>query len=108
MLQHTMIVSFSEPIPDSELSLFLKDVEQVMRDSGTIETFETRHHVRVPADDHPPTPVATTGTAIVQMGYADIGSLNTSYAAPGLRELIQRWQARFPYTVALVNHESFS
>jgi hypothetical protein len=103
-----MIVTFSEPIPDYELDQFLKDVEQVMRDSGTIQAFEARRHVRVPADDHPPTPFTATGTAIVQFGYADIDSLNASYAAPGLREMIQRWQARFPYQVALVNHEALA
>ncbi len=70
-----------------------------------IQNNKARRHIRVPADNHPPTPVATTGTAIVQFGYASVEALNESYTAPGLRELIGRWQARVPYTVALVNHE---
>jgi len=100
-----MIVSFAEPLPAETLTQFLTEVEQVMRASGTLRSFRAESHVRVPGDDHPPTPVAITGTAIVQLGYADLGALNDAYDTPALGELIRRWQARSPYTLTMVNHE---
>lgn len=105
MIQHTMIVSFTDPLPDAELDQFLKDIEQLMWDSGTIRTFAARRHIRVPADDHSPVFAAT---AVVQFGFADLDALNASFAAPGAEELIRRWKSRFPYQVVWVNHEPLS
>jgi hypothetical protein len=100
-----MIVSFTDPIPDAELDQFLADIERVMRDSGQIQTFAARPHIRVPADDHSPVFAAT---AIVQLGLADLDALSASFAVPGAEELIQRWQSRYAYKVVWANHESFS
>jgi hypothetical protein len=105
MINHTMIVSFTEPIPDAELDRFLGDIEKVMRDSGQVQTFAARHHIRVPADDHSPVFVAT---AIVQLGLADLDALNASFTAPGAAELIGSWQSRHPYRVVWANHEALS
>ncbi|MFE7116470.1 hypothetical protein ACFU99_13755 [Streptomyces sp. NPDC057654] len=105
MINHTMIVSFHDEIPDTELDQYLKDIEQVMRDSGTIQTFHAKRHIRVPADDHSPVFVAS---AVVQLGLADVDALNASFAAPGAVELIKRWQARYPYRVVWVNHEALA
>ena len=105
MITHTMLVSFTDPIPDVDLDQFLAEVEKVMQDSGTIQSFAARRHIRVPADDHSP---VFTSTAIVQLGLADVDALNASLAAPGAGELIQRWQARYPYQVVWANHEPLS
>ncbi len=105
MINHTMIVSFDGEIPDSELDQYLKDIEQVMRDSGTIQSFAAKRHIRVPADDHSPVFVAS---AVVQLGLADVEALNASFAAPGAVELIKRWKARYPYRVVWVNHEALA
>ncbi|WP_338702842.1 hypothetical protein V2W30_36270 [Streptomyces sp. Q6] len=105
MIQHTMIVSFPDSTPDSDVDQFLKDIEQVMRDSGTITTFAAARHLRVPEDDHSP---VFTATAIVQIGLADRDTLLASFAAPGVEELIRRWQARHPYQVVWANHEPLS
>ncbi|MFJ8752690.1 hypothetical protein ACIREO_25645 [Streptomyces sp. NPDC102441] len=102
MIHHTMIVSFTDPVPDADLDQFLKDIEKLMRDSGTIRTYAARRHIRVPADDHSPVFAAT---AVVQFGFADLDALNASFTAPGAEALIQRWQAQFPYKVVWVNHE---
>lgn len=105
MISHTMIVSFNEPIPDAELDQFLGDMEKLMQDSGQIQTFAARRHLRVPADDHSP---VFTATAIVQLGLAGLDALNASFTAPGLEEFIGRWQSRYPYQVVWVNHEPFA
>lgn len=102
MIHHTMIVSFTNPVPDAELDQFLKDIEQVVSDSGQIRTSSTERHIRMPADDHSPVFAAT---AIVQFGFADLDALNASFTTPGVEELIQRWQARYPYKVVWANHE---
>ena len=106
MFYQTMIVSFTEtPPPDAELDQFLKEMEQVMRDSGLAQTFAGRRAIRVPGDDHSPVFAAS---AIVLIGYADMDALNGSFTAPGLAEFIQRWQSRYPYRLVWANHEPLS
>jgi hypothetical protein len=105
MINHTMIVSFTETVPDVEIDQFLKEMEQLMRESGLIQTFAARRHIRVPADEHSPVFAAS---AIVQIGVADVGALNASFTVPGLEEFIQRWQSRYPYKVVWANHEPLS
>ncbi|HEX3962074.1 MAG TPA: hypothetical protein VHZ03_36510 [Trebonia sp.] len=105
MISHTMIVSFTNPIPDAGLDQFLSDIEHVMRDSGHIQTFVARRRVRVPADDHSPVFAAT---AIAQIGLADLDALNASFTAPGLEEVIAQWESRYPYKVVWANHEPLS
>jgi hypothetical protein len=102
MIKHTMIVSFDTSIPDADLDQYLKDIENLMMDSGHVRTFTARRHIRVPADDHSPVFVAS---AIVQIGLADPDALNALFTAPGIGELIGRWQSRYPYKVVWANHE---
>lgn len=102
MMQHTMIVSFDQPIPDGDLDAYLKDVENLMMGSGHVRTFSARRHIRVAGDDHAPVFVAT---AVVQLGLADLDALDAAFAMPETFELIGRWQARHPYKVVWVNHE---
>ena len=105
MITHTMIVSFTDSIPDADLDQFLREMEKLIRDSGLTQTFAARRHIRVPADEHSPVFAAS---AIVQLGLADVDAVNASFAAPGLEEFIGRWQSRFPYKVVWANHEPLS
>jgi hypothetical protein len=105
MINHTMIVSFPEAIPDAELDRFLSDIEKIMRDSGGVQSFAAQRHIRVPADDHSPVFVAT---AIIQFGLDSLDALGAAFTAPGLEELIAGWQARYPYRVVWANHEPLS
>lgn len=102
MINHTMIVSFAEAIPDTELRQYLADIEKAMRDTGAVEDFAVRRHIRMPGEDAIPALVAT---AILQFGVADEAALARLFAAPGAHEVIQKWQARYPYRVAWANHE---
>jgi hypothetical protein len=102
MLNHTMIVSFDPPIPDSELDQYLTDIEHLMIESGYVETVMAQRHIRVAADDYSPVFVAS---AIVQLTVADLDALNSVFTVPGAEELIARWQSRFPYKVVWANHE---
>jgi hypothetical protein len=105
MISHTMIVAFDSSIPDTDLDQYLKDIENLMMDSGHVQTFTARRHIRVPADDHSPVFVAS---AIVQLDVADLDALNAVFTLPGTEELIRRWQSRYPYKVVWVNHEPLS
>jgi hypothetical protein len=100
-----MIVSFTDPIPEGELDQFLKEMEQLTRDSGLVQAFAARPNIRVPADDHSPVFAAS---AIVRIGYADLDALNASFTTPGLEEFIKRWQSRYPYKPVWANHEPLS
>lgn len=102
MIHHTMIVSFNEPLPDGELDRYLTDIEQVMLDTGLVQSFEARRHLRIPGEETIPALIAT---AIVQVAVSDIDTLAKAFAAPGMHEVIDRWQSRHPYRVAWANHE---
>jgi hypothetical protein len=102
MVIHTMMVSFDSAIPDADLDQYLKDMESLMTDSGQVQSFATRRHIRVPADDHAP---GFVPTVIVQLQLADLDALNAAYTVPGLEDFIGRWQSRYPYQVVWANHE---
>ncbi|MEU7140920.1 hypothetical protein ABZ942_15825 [Nocardia sp. NPDC046473] len=102
MINHTMIVSFDHPLPDSTLDQYLTDIEQVMLGTGLVQSFVSRRHLAVPGEAAIPALIAT---AIVQIGVADIDTLAKAFTLPGLHEVIDRWQSRHPYKVAWANHQ---
>ncbi|MEV0398477.1 hypothetical protein [Actinoallomurus sp. NPDC050550] len=103
MINHTMIVSFDQPLPDTELDQYLADIERVMLDAGFVQSVVARRHIPVPGEEAIPALIAT---AIVQITVADIDALAKGFSAPGLHEVIDRWQSRHPYKVAWANHEA--
>ncbi|TWV53663.1 hypothetical protein FRZ03_09180 [Streptomyces misionensis] len=103
MINHTMIVSFDQPLPDAELDQYLADIKQVMLDSGYVQSVATRRHLPVPGEEAIPALIAT---ALVHVTVADIDALTKAFSAPGLHEVIDRWQSRHPYKVAWANHEA--
>ncbi|TVT62621.1 hypothetical protein FNH05_00740 [Amycolatopsis rhizosphaerae] len=102
MIHHTMIVSFDQPIPDTELDQYLADIEQAMLDTGLAQSVAVRRHLPIPGEEAIPALIAT---AIVQVALADTDALAKAFTAPGLHEVIDRWQSRHPYQVAWANHE---
>ncbi|MFK0243394.1 hypothetical protein ACIQUM_01750 [Amycolatopsis azurea] len=105
MITHTMIVSFDKPLPDAELDEYLTDIEEAMRGTGLAQSVATRRHVPIPGEEAIPALIAT---AIVQVAVADTETLAKAFAAPGLHEVIARWQSRHAYKVAWANHEPLS
>jgi hypothetical protein len=105
MINHTMIVSFDQPLPDTELDQYLADIERVLLDTGLVESVATRRHIPIPGEEAIPALIAT---AIVQVAVADTDALAKTFAAPGIGEVIDRWQSRYPYKVGWANHESLS
>ncbi|MFE9611221.1 hypothetical protein [Streptomyces sp. NPDC006012] len=102
MINHTMIVSFDQPLPTAELDQYLADIERVMLDSGLVQSVVARRHLPVPGEE---AIEALIATAIVQFAVADTDMLTKAFTAPGLHEAIKHWQARHPYKVAWANHE---
>ncbi|AIV33681.1 hypothetical protein [Streptomyces sp. CCM_MD2014] len=102
MIHHTMIVAFDQPIPASELDQYLMEFEGLAKGSGLVESVATRHHIRVPGDDHAPVAIAS---AILQLRVRDLDALNAIFSMPGAVDLIKRWQSRHPYKAIWVNHE---
>ncbi|WP_342210953.1 hypothetical protein [Streptomyces sp. MH60] len=97
-----MIVAFDNPIPASELDQYLREFGQLVAESGLVESFAARHHIRVPGDDHAPVAIAS---AVLQLRLADVDALNATFAMPGAVDLIRRWQSSHPYKAVWVNHE---
>ncbi|WP_194915478.1 hypothetical protein [Catenulispora rubra] len=101
MIYHTMIVSFTDPLPDTELDRYLADIERVLRETGVVESFAAARHIPVPGEEEIPALIAT---AVVQIAVADADALAKAFAAPGIEEVIGRWQAQHPYKVGWANH----
>lgn len=102
MINHTMFVSFEQPLPAAELNQYLADIEQVMLDSGFVHSVVSRRHLPIPGEEAIPALIAT---AVVQFTLADMEALGKAFTAPGVHEIIDRWQSRHPYKVAFANHE---
>lgn len=102
MINHTMMVSFVEPLPDAELDRYLADIERVLLETGVVQSFAAARHIAVPGEEEIPALIAT---AIVQIGVADRDALAKAFAAPGIEDVIGHWQARHPYRVGWANHE---
>jgi hypothetical protein len=105
MINHTMIVSFDRPLPDAELDQYLADIEKALLDTGLAQSVATRRHIPVPGEEAIPALIAT---AIVQVSVADLDALGKAFAAPGIGEVIEHWQARYPYKVGWANHEAWA
>jgi hypothetical protein len=105
MINHTMIVSFDQPLPETELDQYLADIERVMLDSGFVQSVVARRHIPIPGEEAIPALIAT---AIVQIAVADTDALAKAFTAPGIDEVIDRWQSRYPYKVAWANHEALA
>jgi hypothetical protein len=102
MINHTMIVSFDQPLPAAELDQYLADIERALLDSGFVQSVVTGRHIPVPGEEAIPALIAT---AIVQVALADIDALAKAFTAPGIGEVIDRWQSRHSYKVGWANHE---
>lgn len=103
MITHTMLVSFADPIADSDLEQFFADIAKAVRDTGIVHAFSAQRHIPVAGEEAIPAFIAT---AVLQFGVADRDELASLFAAPGAGEVIRSWQARHPYKVAWVNHQA--
>jgi hypothetical protein len=105
MIYHTMLVSFSQPISTDDLAAYVADIEAPMAHSGLVRSFSSQRHIAVEGEEHIPAFIAT---AVIQLGVDDRDALSQLFAAPGIEQVIDTWQARNPYQVAWVNHEPLS
>jgi hypothetical protein len=50
VINHTMIVSFDQPLSGTELDQYLADIEQAMLDTGLVQSAATRRHIPIPGE----------------------------------------------------------
>jgi hypothetical protein len=102
MINHTMIVSFDQPLPAAELDQYLADIERAILETGFVQSVVTRRHIPIPGEEHIPALIASV---IVQIAVADIDALGKAFTAPEIGEVMDRWRSRHPYKVGWANHE---
>ncbi|WP_030994931.1 hypothetical protein [Streptomyces sp. NRRL F-5630] len=105
MIQHTMFVQFTAPIPEHDLKQYLADLETAAKGTGVLQTFAAQRHIPVPGEEKIPAFIAT---AVVQLGTADLEALGTLFAAPEVGEVFDTWRARYPFKAAWANHEALA
>lgn len=105
MLNHTMFVQFTEPIPETDLEQYLTDLEEATKGTGVLRTFAAQRHIRVPGEEQIPAFIAT---AVIQLGVADLEALGTLFAAPEVSEVFDTWRTRYPFNAAWANHEALT
>jgi hypothetical protein len=103
MITHTMLVSFTDPIPDEDLDRFVSDIEDAMKDTGLVRSFQAQRHIPVAGEEAIPALIAS---AVLQFGVETEADLAALFAAPRAGDVIHKWQALRPYQVAWVNHEA--
>jgi hypothetical protein len=102
MIIHTMLLSFADHISSEELRQALSDIEEATRATGVVESFAAAPHLAVPGEEEIP---AFIGTAILEIGLADLGALKTLFTTPSVDEAFDSLRERRPYSAAWVNHE---
>ncbi|WP_022899916.1 hypothetical protein [Humibacter albus] len=105
MINHTMLVSFADPIADEDLDRYISDIGEAMTDTGVVRTFQAQRHIPIAGEDAIPAFIATV---VLQLGVNDEADLAALFAAPRAGEVIHKWQALHPYEVAWVNHEAMA
>jgi hypothetical protein len=105
MINHTLFVQFTEPIPDNDLDQYLADIEEASKGTGVLLSFAAQRHLPVPGEESIP---AFIGTVVIQLGVADLDALGTLFTAPAVEEVFDAWRARYPYKAAWVNHKALA
>ncbi len=110
VIHHTMIDSLDQPLPVAALGQCLAGIERAMLGTGTAQPVVARRHLPVPGEGAVPALIATespaaTPTAVVQVAVADAQARAKGFTAPGLYEVLDRWQSRHPYKVTWANSE---
>ncbi|MFJ5680840.1 hypothetical protein [Streptomyces sp. NPDC093097] len=105
MINHTLLVQFTEPIPDTALDQYLADVEKATKNTGSLLTFAAQRHIPVPGEEKIPAFIATV---VLQLGVADQQTLETLFASPEVDEVFDTWRTRYPYKAAWANHETLA
>jgi hypothetical protein len=103
MINHTMLVQFTDEIPDAELEQFLADIEKATKATGALQSFAAQRHIRVPGEESIPAFIATV---VVQLGVADVDAFAALLGDPAVGEVFDTWRARRPFNVAWANHEA--
>ena len=105
MINHTLLVQFTDPIPDDDLDQCLADIEKATKNTGSLLSFAARRHIRIPGEESIP---ALIGTVVIQLGVADLDALASLFTSPAVDEVFDTWRARYPYKTAWVNHEALA
>ncbi|NEW76517.1 hypothetical protein [Streptomyces rhizosphaericus] len=105
MINHTMFVQFTEPIPDADLDQYLADVEKATKNTGSLLTFAAQRHLRVPGEEQIPGFIATV---VIQLGVTDLEALGALFVSPEVEAVFDTWRTRYPYKAAWANHETLA
>jgi hypothetical protein len=102
MINQTLFLAFTDPISAADLETTLVEIEQATRATGLVESFAARPHLAVPGEEAIP---AFIGSAVVQLGVADLNALGTLFATTEIDDVFHALRETHPYTTAWVNHE---
>lgn len=105
MIQQTLFISFDEPLTGDGVVKALAGIETAIAETGLTQTLALRPHVAVPGEEDIP---AFIGSAILQVGLADLNALGELFASTTVTQSFDDLRAQHPYKAAWVNHEPLS
>jgi hypothetical protein len=105
MITHTLLVSFPDETISDVVDQFLHELTESMAATGLVRRAAAATHIPTPGEDALP---AFIGSAVLQFDVDDRSALGGVFADKAVEDLIQKWQARHPYRMAWVNHESLA
>jgi len=103
MVTHTILFSFPEEMSEDDREEFFREGAKMAMDSGLVLSYE--HKPSIPLATH--VEPAFVPSAMSQIRYADVKSMQKYLTHPPVREFVQRWRARFPYRAVSVNTEDW-
>jgi hypothetical protein len=104
MVTHTILFSFPDEMGDADRDEFFREGIKMALDSNLVVSYEHRPSIPLPTHVEP----AFVPSAMAQIKYADLESLQKYLKHPAVAEFVQRWRSRFAYRAVSVNTEDFT
>ncbi|MEV4517959.1 hypothetical protein AB0K00_54515 [Dactylosporangium sp. NPDC049525] len=104
MVTHTILFSFPDEMSQADRDEFFREGTVMALESGLVLSYAHQASIQLPTHVEP----AFVPSAMAQIRYADVASLQRYLTHPPVGEFVQRWRAKFPYRAVSVNTEDWS
>jgi hypothetical protein len=103
MVTHTILFSFPDEMSAADRDEFFREGTEMALETGLVVSYEYRPSIPLPTRVEP----AFVPSAMSQIRYADLESLQKYLKHPAVGEFVLRWRERFSYRAVSVNTEDF-
>ncbi len=101
MVTHTIFFAFPDEMTEADRAEFFREGTAMALASDLVESYVHKPSIPLPTHVAP----AFVPSAMAQMRYPDLASLQKYLTHPPVGEFVRKWQQKFPYQAVSVNTE---